>query len=233
VWCVVVLVVLALVLSSVPLEPAVDRLVVEDWQRQELGKIGIPSGWEGQTWGSPRYDLRIEDDGGRKVLHLRSENERSTISRKLPESLDLRSTPVLEWAWKVTKLPPGGDARKRETTDQAAQIYVTWPRFPEAMRSRILGYAWDTSVPAGTVVKSKKTGTVTYIIVRSGQGDLGQWLTERRNVREDYRRVFGEEPDGPPRLLSISIDSNDTRSAAESFVGPIAFAARAVPSTAR
>jgi DUF3047 family protein len=218
----------AFVLVAFALAPvsSAERVVVEDWQRHAVGEAGIPAGWEGQTWGSPKYDLTIVEDGSQKVLRLRSENERSTISRPLPDTLDLRATPMLEWSWKVTHLPTGGDARRRETTDQAAQVYVVWPRFPEALRSRIIGYAWDSTAPAGSTIKSKKTGTVTYVIVRSGAAELGRWLTERRDVLEDYRRIFGAEPDGPPRVLSLSIDSNDTHSSAESYFGAIAFAAR-------
>ena len=44
-------------------------------------------------------------------------------------------------------------------------------------------------------------------------------------VREDYKRLFGEEPENP-RLISISIDSNDTRSTAESLIGLIQFVSR-------
>ncbi len=44
-------------------------------------------------------------------------------------------------------------------------------------------------------------------------------------VREDYKRLFGEEPENP-RLISISIDSNDTRSTAESLIGLIQFLTR-------
>ena len=50
-------------------------------------------------------------------------------------------------------------------------------------------------------------------------------LTEQRNVAEDYAKIFGEFPDDP-RAITISIDSNDTRSMAESFMGPIVFRAR-------
>jgi hypothetical protein len=129
---------------------------------------------------------------------------------------------VLEWSWKVVTLPRGGDSRRKETDDQGAQIYVVWPRFPQAVRSRIIGYVWDTTAPAGTIVTSEKTGTVTYVIVRSGAADLGRWITERRNVAEDFRAIYGEAPDDPG-ALSVAIDSNDTRSAAESFMGPILF----------
>ena len=53
-------------------------------------------------------------------------------------------------------------------------------------------------------------------------GDLGKWLTERRNVVEDYAKIYGEFPDNPG-AITISIDTNDTHSTAESFMGPIVF----------
>jgi hypothetical protein len=201
---------------------AAGERVVEDWSRHPVGATGIPDGWKGQTWGHPAYDFRIVEDQGRKVLHIRSRDEGSTIAKEIRGLVDLRETPVLEWSWKVTRLPAGGNSCRKATDDQAVQIYVAWPRFPEALRSRIIGYVWDTTQPAGTVCRSEKTGTVTYIVVRSGSADLGQWLTEARNVREDFRRVFGEDPDNPA-AVSIAIDTNDTRSTAEAFVGRIAF----------
>jgi len=81
---------------------------------------------------------------------------------------------------------------------------------------------WDTTAPVGLVAPSEKTGTVTYIIVRSGTADLGRWVTERRNVVEDFRRIYGEAPEAPG-AVSIAIDSNDTTSSAESFMGSIVF----------
>jgi len=58
--------------------------------------------------------------------------------------------------------------------------------------------------------------------VRSGPADLGKWLTQRRNVADDYRRIYGSPPENPG-IISIAIDSDDTSSSAESFFGPILF----------
>jgi hypothetical protein len=204
---------------------ATDRVVVEDWASSALGSKGIPPGWDGQRWGTPAYDMTVVDVDGRRALHLVSKNEGSTITKEIKGRVDLKETPILEWSWKVVTLPAKADSRHKETDDQAAQIYVGWPRFPEAVRSRIIGYVWDTTAPVGTIVKSEKTATITYVIVRSGNGDLGKWLTERRNVAEDFRKIYGEAPEGPSGL-SIGIDSNDTKSSAESYVGPIAFSSK-------
>ena len=211
-----------LLLSLAASAGAADQILVEDWSKHALGTKGIPAGWKGQNWGSPKYDFTVVADDGRKALHMRSANEGSTISKEVKGRVNLVETPILEWTWRALVLPRGGNSCKKATDDQGAQIYVAWPRFPEAVRSRIIGYVWDTTAPAGTICKSEKTGTVTYVIVRSGPADLGKWLTERRNVAEDFRRIYNDDAD-PPAAVSVAIDSNDTNSTAESFMGTILF----------
>jgi hypothetical protein len=201
---------------------AADSFVVADWSRHRVGSKGIPEGWKGGNWGSPKYDFAIVEAEGQRVLHLKSDGDSSTIARDVKNKVDLGETPILEWRWKVTKLPRGADARKGETDDEAGQIYVTWPRFPEAVRSRSIGYIWDTTAPVGATFKSEKTGTVTYVVVESGPAKLGRWITEQRNVVEDFKKIYGGEPEGPG-AVSISIDSDDTRSSAEAFVGALFF----------
>ena len=198
-------------------------VVIEDWTANRVGQRGIPSGWTGEGFGRRAdYDFTIEQAGEARVLHLKSNDEHSTIVRDITGKVRLKETPILEWTWKANILPTGGDVRRNESTDIAAQLYVIWPRFPALLRSRIIGYVWDATTPAATMVKSEKTGTVTFIVLRSGTKDLGKWLTERRNVAEDYRDIFGEFPENPT-AITISIDSNDTHSTAESFIGPIFF----------
>jgi hypothetical protein len=222
--CVVVMA--AAVLALLTAAAAGRVVVIEDWTADAVSRKGIPSGWTGETFGRrAEYEFTIEQDGGRRVLHLKSQNEHSTIAREVTGKVNLKETPILEWTWKTTILPTGGDLRRKETTDIAAQIYVVWPRFPALLRSRIIGYVWDATTPASTIVKSQKTGTVTFVVMRSGSEDLGKWVTERRNVAEDYATIFGGPPEDP-RAITISIDSNDTHSTAESFIGPIVFRPR-------
>jgi hypothetical protein len=199
------------------------EVVIDDWKSQTLGAKGIPEGWlGGQTWGLPQHDMTIEENEGHRVLHLKSKIESSAVRKDLRGKIDLKATPVLEWTWKAVTLPKNGDCRKKTADDQAAQLYVVWPRFPEAVRSQIIGYIWDTTTPAGSIVKSEKTSTVTYVVVRSGTADLGKWITERRNLVEDYKKIYGGQPEGLG-YISIAIDSDDTVSSAESFFGKILF----------
>lgn len=201
---------------------AADQVVIEDWSKYPVGTKGIPGDWKPQQWGSPKYDFSVVSDDAHKVLHMRSANDGSTISRDITGMVNLKQTPVLEWSWKVTVLPTGANSCRKATDDQAAQLFVVWPRFPKEVRSRIIGYVWDSTAPVGTTCKSEKTGTVTYVVVRSGRADLGKWFTERRNVVDDFKKIYGEDPD-TPAALSVAIDSNDTNSTSESFIGTIQF----------
>ena len=196
-------------------------VVVEDWAQIPAGTRKIPTGWQGQKWGDPRYDFTVVEDGGGKALHLKSADDSSTISKEI--KVDVKQYPILEWTWKVVTLPPRGHARKAETDDEAAQLYVTFPRFPTTLRSRIIGYIWDSTEPAGASFQSAKVSSVHYIVVRSGSADLGKWIPERRNVLEDYKKIYGENPSESAGAITLSINSQNTGSRAESLFGKILF----------
>ena len=136
-----------------------------------------------------------------------------------PLVVDLDTTPVLEWSWKIVMLPTGADVRKRATSDLTAHLYVVGPRFPAPIRSRLIGCVWDLVAATGAIER-RKTRTTTFVILHSGPAELGHWITERRNVREDHLRIFGEAPDAPS-AIALSIDTNDTHARAGGFIGRI------------
>jgi hypothetical protein len=73
---------------------APDPVVVEDWSTVPLGARGIPAGWRGQSWTRSAHDLAVEADGAVRVLHLRSQNDATLISKTLAAQVDLRRTPA-------------------------------------------------------------------------------------------------------------------------------------------
>jgi hypothetical protein len=211
----------ALLGAAASLAAPAGTLVIDDWSGQTAGHRGIPQGWVGQNWGSPKHEFEIVLDDGQKVLRMRSDGDSSTITKEV--KVDVKEYPILQWRWKAVLLPRGGDARRKETDDQAAQLYVTFPRFPRQLRSRIIGYIWDATAPAGSIFGSQKVSMVTFVVVRSGEADLGKWLTETRNVREDYRRIYGEEPGERIEGISLTINSQNTGTRAEAYFGEILF----------
>src|SRR3990172_9675311 len=85
-------------------------VIVEDWSKHPVGAKGIPDGWKGQNWGSPAYDLTVIE-GSPKVLHLKSQNEGSTIVKEV--KIHVKETPILEWQWKAVALPAGGGSPQK------------------------------------------------------------------------------------------------------------------------
>ena len=181
----------------------------------------LPKGWALKVWHG-KADVRLIWDQNRdgKVLRMRSEKASVSIHREV--KLDLKKFPVLSWKWKVTKLPEGADARNVESDDQAAGVYVVFPRFPSLINSQLIGYVWETSAPEGTILRSRKNPMVHYIVIKSGIDNLGKWITEKRNVMDDYRRVFGSEA---PKVggIALMIDTDDTLSDAESYFAKVEF----------
>jgi len=200
----------------------VEIAAVENWVRHDLGARGIPKGWRAYETigGRPAYDFTVVEDDGHRALQLQSRGDHSTIARRL--RISLKATPLLEWSWKVVQFPAGADVRRKETSDLTGHLFVVWPRQPAMLRSRLIGYVWDEKIPADTIEPSRKTGTVSFVVVRSGTADAASWITERRNVAADYRRIYGEEPDDAG-AVALSIDTNDTGSPAEALFGAIAF----------
>jgi hypothetical protein len=56
--------------------------------------------------------------------------------------------------------------------------------------------------------------------VESGDEKAGTWVSEERNIREDYRRFFGEEP---PRVGAVAVmtDTDDTGDEVTAWYGDI------------
>ena len=193
---------------------------VENWSATALGAKGVPPGWQKYETpgGHPAYDFTVVEDAGRRALHMKSAGDHSTIAKEI--QADLTATPILAWQWRVIALPSGANLENRATSDATGHVFAVWPRFPALVRSRLIGYVWDPALPVGTVVPSRKTATVSFIVVRRGESGLGQWLEERRHVADDHLEVFGEAATSLP-VVALSIDTNDTRSFAEALFGRI------------
>ena len=59
-------------------------------------------------------------------------------------------------------------------------------------------------------------------MVESGYGRIGKWLTEKRNVVDDFRALFGEIPERAV-AIRMQINSQHTQSDAEVFWKTIRF----------
>ncbi len=200
-------------LFSVPVR-AEDRVVIADFS-SVVGSGKMPAGWE-LVEKSGTADFTVVRDENIAAARFRSASTSFSLQREV--DVDLRRYPVLSWMWKVTKLPAGGDFRRSKTDDQAAQLFVAFSR------TKAIVYIWDTTAPQGIVETTSPVPfmKVVVIVVRSGATDTGRWISESRNVFEDYRTAFGSDP-SPVHGIRLQINSQHTGSSAESYFADIVF----------
>lgn len=182
---------------------------------------GVPPGWTLHEF-SGSAEISLARGEGGLAVRLRSAAASFALYRDL--AVDLEEFPNLTWSWKVVRLPDQGDVRDSRRDDQAAQVYVIFPRWPSTRtQSDVLGYVWDTTAPVGTTVRSSRASNVRIVVVESGAARLGAWQRETRNVAADYEALFGRRA---PRVgtIALMIDSNDTASTAEALIGGLSFA---------
>lgn len=197
----------------------------------------VPPVWN--TWTMSQFRTRSQyqlvEDGGATVLKGRAVDSASGLLHDL--DLDLRDRPVLSWRWKVMDLAPSNDS----PDDSPVRILVNFAgdlsklpfgdrvfydqfRFFTGQQLPYAGvmYVWGSKTPKGGEVRNKYTTRIRMIAVESGKAKLGQWLSESRNVEEDYRRLFGEEPG---RVVSVGImtEADGSDRPLEAYYGDIAF----------
>lgn len=190
---------------------------LDNWETYPRGTLDLNGIWRPYPAHLTfRHAPRIVLDGSRPALSLMTENEALRIGRAV--KIDPRQTPWLTWEWKALVLPEGGDVRHPRRNDQAGRVMVMF----EGMKALL--YVWDTTAPVGAEARSD--GFDIYqralIVVRSGPDGLGRWDRQRRNVRDDYLRVFEAEPRAI-KWVGLESHSNDTGTRTAVLFGAVRF----------
>jgi len=176
---------------------------------------GMPPSWELKVK-SGKAAFEVMRDGDISALHLKSMDSSYSVQGKV--NVDVKRYPVLSWKWKVTQLPKGGDFRRSKSDDQAAQLFLAFTE------TKAIVYIWDTTAPQGLMASTSPVPfmTVKVVVVRSGPAELGKWVTETRNVYEDYKKLYGDEPP-VVKGMRFQINSQHTKTSAESYFADVVF----------
>ncbi len=202
-------------------------------------------GWQHHAFPSKaptRY--RYVREQGRDAVSATSRSSASALRRR--EDLAAQDLGRLQFSWRVPALIAQADMGQREDDDAVVRVVLAFDgdrsRFSprDAMLSELsraltgeelpyatLMYVWCNRRPAGTVIANPRTDRVRKLVVESGAANLGRWLEYERDVRADFERVFGEAP-GRLRAVAIMTDTDNTRSEASAWYGPVRWVAPAV-----
>jgi hypothetical protein len=212
---------LAVFSASKPGEP-----VPPDWHNWVMSRFS------NQSW----YEL--VEDGGKTVLKGSAQKDSASGLLHFID-LDPRERPIFSWRWKVMDLAPStvapddspvrlmvsfeGDYAKLPFSDR---VFYDQFRLLTGQQLPYAGvmYVWGSKTPRGGVAPNHYTSRIKMIAVESGRERLGQWLEESRNVAEDYRKLFGEEPG---RIVSVGLmtEADGSDRTLEAYYGDIAFRA--------
>lgn len=203
-------------LADNPASPTGCEITIDDFSK------GISPDWKIRSFkGMTEYTWATEN--GRGFVKATSNNTASGLYYKI--RYDPKQYPYITWQWKVDNIVTSGDATRKSGDDYSARVYVVFPAF-FFWNTRAINYIWANRLPKGQAVANPFTSNNMMISVESGVSQTGKWLTESRNVYEDYKRLFGQEP---PEVGAIAImtDSDNTGESGSASYGPIGVCSRA------
>jgi hypothetical protein len=201
----------------------------------------FPPDWKPLTFEKIPTHTKYEliTDGDHVVVKASSHQSSSGMTREI--TIDPKEYPIVQWRWKVENVLKNGNVKKKSGDDYPARLYITFEYdsskvgfFEKAKYETAkfiygqyppigaINYIWANISPIGTMVPNPFTNRVNMIVVESGETRLNEWITEERNIYEDYKKAFGEDP---PKISGVAImtDTDNTKESAIAYFGDILF----------
>jgi DUF3047 family protein len=214
-------------------------LEVGKFSASQVGQA-IPDGWKPLTFQKiPSHtSYEVVKDGGVMIVKAVSKASASGLIKQVV--IDPKEFPIVRWRWKIDNVLQRSDVALKEGDDFPARLYITFEYEPDRVSFgkklkfkagqalfgdipiAALNYIWETKTPVGTIVDSAYTDFSKMVIVESGTQKVGMWIDEERNIYEDYKQAFGEEP---PMINGVAImsDTDNTKEQVTAYYGDIVF----------
>src|SRR5262245_29468893 len=202
---------------------------------------GVPKGWDVVkiTDQKKPTEYKLVEHDGRVVLEANAASAATGLAQRIP--IDLKDFPRVEWRWKVSRLIESadnsvankedspvrlvfefdGDKKKLSFGDRAAMSLAESVSGRESPYATLM-YVWANEAPVDSVIPNPRTGRVQMIVASSGPMGVGKWQELSRNLREDYKRAFNEEP-GKLTAYGVLTDTDNTGETVQAWYGDILF----------
>jgi hypothetical protein len=223
-----------------PPESLASNLAESPWARTgtQTDNGGASSPWMHQTFpGKRATQYRYERKNGRDAVLVRAVSSASMLRQTVriePERLG-----QLRFSWMVPALISAADLAQRDTDDSPVRVVLAFEgdraRFSardaalselsevltgEPLPYATLMYVWSNRRAPGSVIINPRTSRIRKLVMESGPEHLLQWLDYERDVRADFVKAFGEAP-GALLAIGIMTDTDNTRSEAQAWYGPV------------
>lgn len=204
----------------------------KDWAFQAVRNAPHPT----------KYTLIRDEDLGITVLEGSANAAAGALIYRFDG--DARVQSILRFKWKAGGLIASSDPRIKSGDDYVARVYVTFASDPERASVKevtenavarviygetpphaALSYVYTHKAALGTIITSPFTQRVKKIVVDADVNSVGKWKSFSRDIYEDYKRAFGEEP---TRIsgIAIMVDTDNTGETTSARFADITLSAR-------
>lgn len=210
-------------------DPVLLPMTASQWQEVVPGKDIKPN----------LFEFTHRD--GHPVMQIYSNGSMSMMA--IPVNVDLKTTPVLCWRWRVNRVLQKADMTERSGDDYAARLYlsITIPKEQQSLGLRMqlglarsiwgdqipdgaINYVWDNRQPVGTTMANAYTDRVTMVVAQSGPQNVGNWTWQRQDLASDIARLF--TPQAQPVQIALAADTDNTGESVRTEFADIRFVAR-------
>ena len=187
-----------------------------------------------------QFDYALVDN--RNAIAASAQSSASMLRQSIrvePDNLG-----VLKFSWKLPDLIEYADMSLREFDDSPVRVVLAFEgdrkKFSDknAMLSELahaltgepmpyatLMYVWCNSCEPGKIIVNPHSDRIRKLPLESGAAKLNRWMDYERAVRDDFVKAFGEEP-GTLSSISIMTDTDNTKSIARAWYGPVQLVAK-------
>jgi hypothetical protein len=206
----------------------------------------VPATWQPEDqlkWESVKIPGKLATEyslvrlNNRNKLKANAQASASMLRQDLhiePERLN-----ALSFSWQIQELIADADMSQRETEDSPVRLVLAFDgdrsqfSAKNAMLSELshavsgkpmpyatLMYVWCNKRPVNSVIHNPRTDRIRKIVIESGPQRVNQLISYQRNIKADFEKAFGEAP-GALIGIAIMTDTDNTRSHAQAWYGPI------------
>lgn len=179
------------------------------------------SRWDTKSFKSEtQYQLVNDPNFPALVLHGKSQGTASGLLKET--SIDLSKTPWLSYWWKVETFPDTIDEKLKAQDDFAWRVSVTVTPGITMMSSKTIVYVWTPNQPQDSAWGNPFAPTQFKMLAATVTDQKYTWVKVTRNVREDFKRLYGEDFD-TLTVVAATSDSDNTNSTSSAFLTTLVF----------
>ena len=162
----------------VPVQSA-GLLVLDDYSAKDTD--GFPTAWKAQRQETKaRKQYTVQSEKGMTFLAAKGADQR--VYKRI--AWDPKAMPIVTWRWRVKKAPTGADPIAAVFVSLDTDLLV----IPVATK-----YVWSQTKEVGTMTEGGLFDA-SEIVLQQGSRGFGEWVEQRVNAYEDFKRIHRHEP---------------------------------------